>query len=121
MRIVYSEIARRDIDGILATTFDRFGDRQMDVYADLLKGAVALVLENPARPSSLDRSEFLTGLRSIHVSLAARARRRAAHQIFYRVGRSANGFARLEIIRVLHESMDAAAHIAAGVGSLPSE
>ncbi|MFC3691873.1 type II toxin-antitoxin system RelE/ParE family toxin [Chenggangzhangella methanolivorans] len=121
MKVAYSERARRDIDDILDQSLGLFGDAQARIYADLLKKAVALAAEDPARPSSIDRSEFRPGLRSIHVKLAAGARRRASHQIFYRVGRTASGFSQLEILRVLHQSMDAGAHIAAGVSGLPPE
>lgn len=101
--------AREDIAGILAQTEARFGIRQHDTYAALLASAMELVAREPARVGSQDRSDLDDGLRSFAVALAARRRKAAAHVLYYRAANPASDG--IEILRVLHRSMDAQAHL----------
>ena len=97
--------ADNDVAAVLSETRTRFGTRQQDVYAALIASAIRLVAAEPMRPGSKDRSDLEEGLRSFPLALAAGRRRAAAHILYYRVaaGRGADG---IEVIRVLHHSMD---------------
>ncbi|QZO00874.1 type II toxin-antitoxin system RelE/ParE family toxin [Chenggangzhangella methanolivorans] len=121
MKVAYSERARRDIDDILDQSLGLFGDAQARIYADLLKKAVALAAEDPAgHLRSIDRSfvrafgpytsssqPVLGEELLIRFSIASGGRRA--------VSANSKSFA------CSHQSMDAGAHIAAGVSGLPPE
>lgn len=97
-----------DIRAILRATAIRFGTRQHRTYRALLREAVELLAADPLRPASRDRGDILPGLRTFHVAHAARRRSAAAHVLLCRID---PGSAGIVITRVLHESMDPAAHI----------
>lgn len=97
-----SAAARRDTADILAQTVDRFGTRQHETYAALLKTALDLVANEPTRTGSKDRSDLADGMRSFPVALAAKRRGASAHVLFYVPDRPE----RILIVRVLHHSMD---------------
>jgi toxin ParE1/3/4 len=103
--------AREDVADILAQTEAWFGIRQHDTYAALLTSAMELVAREPARLGSNDRSDLDDGLRSFPVALAARRRKAAAHVLYYRPADPVSDG--VEILRVLHQSMDAQAHFGA--------
>ena len=85
-------------------TTERFGARQAGVYRDTLLDALAALAGGPDVPGSRSREDLLPGLRSLHV---ARRRRRERHFILYR----AAGDDTIEVIRILHESMDVSRHL----------
>jgi toxin ParE1/3/4 len=101
--------AAEDIAGILRHTLQRFGLRQHRAYERLLVRAAVMIAEQPFRPASRDRGDLLPGLRSFHLGHAARRRGATAHLLLYRVDRSEP---RVLILRVLHEAMDPARHLA---------
>jgi toxin ParE1/3/4 len=103
--------ARDDVAEILAQTEASFGIRQHNTYAALLNSAMELAAREPARLGSKDRSDLDDGLRSFPVALAARRRKAAAHVLYYRTANPASEG--IEIVRVLHQSMDAQAHLSA--------
>jgi toxin ParE1/3/4 len=103
--------AREDVADILAQTEARFGIRQHDTYAASLASAMELVAREPARVGSQDRSDLHDGLRSFAVALAARRRKAATHVLYYRKANPASDG--VEILRVLHQSMDAQARLGA--------
>lgn len=94
---------------MLAQTEAQFGIRQHDTYAALLTSAMELVAREPARLGSKDRSDLDDELRSFPVALAARRRKAAAHVLYYRPARPIPDG--IEILRVLHHSMDAEARL----------
>ena len=98
--------AEADLLDILAYTADKFGWVQRRRYAELIEAAIALVVENPERPSSTPRSDILPGLRAFPVHLAGRRVGGAAHVLFYRAGPDG-----IRILRILHDSMDPARHL----------
>ena len=53
------------------------------------------------------------GLRSFHLALAARRRGAAAHLLYYRA--ATLSFEGIEVIRVLHQSMDPRARLSGAV------
>lgn len=118
MKIVYSEAARRDIAAILLKSAQLFGENQAVSYAQLLEKTIDLIAEQPDRPSSRDLSQFHPGLRALRMGIATGRLRSASHQVLYRSAPTARGKPCVEIVRVLHQSMDIAAHVALGLQGL---
>ncbi|BCH21758.1 hypothetical protein MesoLjLb_15430 [Mesorhizobium sp. L-8-3] len=73
-----------------------------------------MLRENPARPSSRDRSEIRAGVRSFHLQFAARRRDGASHIVYYRVPGRADD-PELAILRVLADAMEPTRRIAAAL------
>ena len=84
--------AKNDIERIWLYTFENWSLKQADRYFDLIMDEVEYIAENPS--SGKDYSDVRKGyLRS----------RVKSHFIFYKVNKKQN---ELEIIRVLHQSMN---------------
>ncbi len=97
--------ADRDIERILAATYRLFGPNQVLVYADIIKRGLALIADEPTRGSSQDRSELRPGVRSFHLQLAAQRHGAAAHVLYYRIMKQANGD-HVVVVRVLSDQME---------------
>ncbi|MGB3731316.1 type II toxin-antitoxin system RelE/ParE family toxin [Microbacterium sp.] len=100
--------ARADIIGILLTSEDRFGRRVRDGYEELIVAAMDAVADDPARVGVQERSELGVGIRAWHLRLSRGSVPVDVHRIitprhvvFFR---EVNG--EVQILRVLHESMD---------------
>ena len=83
-------------------------------YRGLLTAALRRVGADPVGPTTRDRGEFSAGMRSLHIRHCKHESREApvadpAHVIFYRAAR----LGVVEIVRVLHERMDAGRHLRA--------
>lgn len=102
--------ADSDVAAVLSETRARFGTRQQDVYASLIASALRLVAVEPMRPGSKDRSDLEEGLRSFPLALAAKRKRAAAHILYYRLA-AAPGADGIEVMRVLHQSVDPRSHL----------
>lgn len=104
--------ARRDIDSILKTSRKRHGRDARDRYATLLLAALHRIAEHPAGRSTSARDDLRPGIRSFHIR-HSRDESRAApvanpvHVIFYRALQPGL----VEIVRVLHDSMEPRRHI----------
>lgn len=90
--------ARRDVRAILVYTAEQWGVAQRDTYRKEIDRALATLLSNPRLGRSKD--EIRPGLRSYQVQ---------QHVIYYRFGDDM-----VTVVRVLHESMDAAQHLSEG-------
>jgi toxin ParE1/3/4 len=100
-RLVRSARARQDIVEVLRYTRDRWGEAQAREYRDLIKEGLNAIAADPecgkvrtARP----------GVLSYHIRQPGRA---ARHVLFYRLRSSGV----VEIIRLLHDSMDFDRHL----------
>lgn len=96
----------RDIARILADTPRLFGENQVRRYAGIINAGISMLGEDPARPSSRERSELRAGVRSFHLQFAARRRDAASHVVYYRVLIKGTGEPELVILRVLGDSME---------------
>ena len=100
-RVVRSPRARRDITDVLRYTRDRWGNAQAREYRDLINDA----LENiAADPSSGKKRASLPGILSFHIKQPGRD---ARHVVFYRVTDAGS----VQVIRLLHDSMDFDQHL----------
>ena len=106
--------ARTDIDDILATSTALWGTEAKRRYAALLRVAMQRVADQPDGPLTRDRSAVRPGVRSFHLRHARRVQSTAGvkqpvHVLYYRIVRP--DF--VEILRVLHERMEASRHLGA--------
>ena len=81
-------------------------------YAALMGATIKMAAEEPDRAASRSRSDLGVGLRSLHMSVAARRRHAARHVIYYRAERDPQ---RVVILRVLHDAMDPAGRVKAAL------
>lgn len=90
-----SEAAQEDLIGIWLSTQDRWGEAQADSYLDDLDRALRALAEFPRKGA--DYSPVMPGMRRLLVG---------KHAAFYRIKDD-----HIRIVRVLHQSMDSAAHL----------
>ena len=96
--------AESGFEGILKWTGERFGARQAANYRNLILDALAALEHGPDTVGVRQRPDILPGLRTLHVS---RAGRRGRHFILLR----ASADHTIEVLRILHDSMDFARHL----------
>lgn len=109
-RITHAAI--QDFKATLKETQDQFGSRQREIYKKLIATAVKMVAADPGRGGSWDRGRVAPGLRAFHLEHAAGKRGAAAHTLHYAVERAPGGSSRVVILRLLHDTMEPAFHIA---------
>jgi toxin ParE1/3/4 len=116
-RIFLAARAEQDIDDLLTYTVEKFGSSASNRYATLISVSVVDVATAPLRAESVDRSELGDGLRSLHLRHSrGQALQHGAsvkhprHVLFYRLTTAET----VEVVRVLHDSMDFNRHLAAG-------
>lgn len=90
--------------GALAWTRERFGEIQANRYLDTIRAAIRELHGGPEILGTKDRSEIAPGLRSLHIG---RNGRRGRHVLLFRV----EGPDIIDILRLLHDSMDFARHL----------
>jgi toxin ParE1/3/4 len=114
MEVIIAPMARGDIAGILAWTEENFGLPTMRRYGNLIATAVEQVAANPELAGSCQRPEIADNCRTYHLFFSRKSAgrpaeriRRPRHFLLYRVTESG----KVEISRVLHDSMDLTAHL----------
>lgn len=102
-----SAAAQNDFAGIIDWTIEQFGKRQATTYARALTAAIQELDAGPSQAGVKQRPEIGDGMFTFHV---ARRSRKGRHFILFRVP---DPQARtLEIVRLLHDSMDLPRHVA---------
>ena len=96
--------AEQDYREILGWTERSFGAAQAQSYAQTISLAVQALAAGPDTPGSKLREEIGPGIRTLHI---ARNGRKGRHFVVYRVG----GDRTIDVIRLLHESMDLQRHV----------
>lgn len=104
VRLTYQ--AEQDYFEIVKWTAENFGERQAEIYAQTLSLAVETLCSGPEilGVKALDAIE--PGVRVLHV---ARNGRKGRHIVVFRVG----GEQIIDVLRLLHDSMDLARHLPA--------
>ena len=69
-RFRLSRPAQADLRNILSTSEDRWGIAARRRYAALLAAAMRKIAADPEAPSTRDRAELQSGMRSFHIRLA---------------------------------------------------
>jgi toxin ParE1/3/4 len=95
--------AERDFAAILRWTAATFGRTQAEVYSETLKAAICDLQQGPDILGSRAREDIAASIRILHV---ARCGRRGSHLLVFRV----SGEKRIDVLRILHESMDHGRH-----------
>jgi len=111
-RFRLSDPAKADIADILRASQTRRGAEARIRYRGLLTAAMRRIAADPLGLSTLDRSELVAGLRSLHIRHARDESREApvaepVHIIFFRTVEPGI----VEIVRVLHDRMEPSQHL----------
>lgn len=103
MRSRISEPARADLEHILATSLERWGEAGRARYAALIAAALRTIARAPEGAVTRDRAELARSIRSMHLRHARGARgvKDPVHVVFCRLDGDV-----IEIVRVLHEHME---------------
>jgi toxin ParE1/3/4 len=104
-----SAAADADLDEIVAWTARRFGPEQGRVYASVLFDAITALVAGPKTLGARARTDIGTYRHTLHV---ARKGRRGSHVIVFQITSVADR-PTVEVLRVLHDSMDVARHVPA--------
>ena len=96
--------ADQDDVEILRWTSEHFGARQAQVYARTLSLAIEALIEGPEVAGVRARDEIALGIRTLHVE---RQGRKGRHFVVLRVA----GEQTIDVLRLLHDSMDMVRHI----------
>jgi toxin ParE1/3/4 len=103
-RVRLGAAAELDFANILKWTTENFGALQSRAYRGTLVKAIAELSDGPDVAGSKARGEIMPGLRTLHV---ARRGRRGSHFLIYRAAPEST----IEIVRILHDSMDLKRHV----------
>ncbi|MEQ8693888.1 MAG: type II toxin-antitoxin system RelE/ParE family toxin [Gammaproteobacteria bacterium] len=104
--------AKTDIGSILRTSETQYGHDARVRYRGLLTAAMRRIAAAPEGRATMDRSELLAGLRSLHIRHSRNESSEApvgnpVHVIFYRAVEPDL----IEIVRVLHDRMEPSRHM----------
>src|SRR5215213_2337234 len=102
-----TDAAERDLRDIVRWTANRFGPEQARAYLAILRQAFRALEAGPVVPGARRRSELGNQLYTLH---AARDGRRARHLILFRAT-LLEGSGMVEVLRILHDSMDIVRHL----------
>lgn len=105
--VLLTATAEADFQGIVRWTVERFGEAQARAYADTLVAALKDLAAGPAVVGAKTRDDIESGLFTLHV---ARGGRRGRHLLMFRTGRSQDRDV-IEVLRILHDSMDVPRHV----------
>lgn len=103
-RVRLSVAANQDFASILQWTTRAFGPMQARDYRQTIVQAIRALQGGPDLPDSRARDELRAGVRILRV---ARHGRRGRYILVYRV----IGEGVVEVLRILHDSMDLARHV----------
>jgi toxin ParE1/3/4 len=103
-RLRLTDQAERDLQDIVRWTAENFGVRQAQDYGRTLALALEVLGTGPDEPGSRAREDLAPGIRTLH---AGRRGRKARHFVVFGVGTDGT----VDVLRVLHDSVDLARHI----------
>ncbi|MDE2607591.1 MAG: type II toxin-antitoxin system RelE/ParE family toxin [Burkholderiales bacterium] len=98
--------AEQDYVEILHWTARTFGEAQASAYAETISRAIEALQEGPEIRGSRARDDIEPGIRTLHV---ARDGRKGRHFVVFRAGAGNT----IDVLRLLHDSMDLARHVPA--------
>jgi toxin ParE1/3/4 len=97
--------AAQDVEDILDWTLERFGPLRMEVYTDAVNDALEALNVGPQLIDVRRCPELGDDVVTLHV---ARHGRKGRHLLVFRVDETA---CLIEVLRILHDSMDLARHL----------
>jgi len=104
-RVWLAESAQQDFFRILRWTTQQFGARQARTYETTLRSALKSLAAGPDTLGCRFRPELGTAVATLH---AARQGRKARHLIVFRASQETST---IEVLRILHDSMDLQRHL----------
>ncbi|MCK4508006.1 MAG: type II toxin-antitoxin system RelE/ParE family toxin [Desulfuromonadales bacterium] len=96
--------AEQDLFEIVQWSATNFGQQQAVAYAETLSLAIGALAEGPEVLDVKRRDEIGDGILTLHV---ARQGRKGRHFVVFRVG----GASTIDVLRLLHDSMDLVRHV----------
>lgn len=105
-RVRLTDQAERDLVDIVRWTAQNFGARQAEYYAETVMLAIDALNDGPQILGAKARDEIALGIRTLHV---ARNGRKGRHFVVFKVSDEDV----LEVLRLLHDSMELARHLPA--------
>jgi len=105
-RVRLARQAEFDLFEISKWTAENFGARQAEYYGETLSLAIEALNDGPEILGSKARDEIGQGIRTLHV---ASHTRKGRHFVVFRVADEGV----LDVLRLLHDSMDLARHLPA--------
>jgi toxin ParE1/3/4 len=105
-RVRLAAQAELDFSEIITWTLENFGDQQAETYAETLTLAIAALHDGPEQLGAKARDDIQAGIRTLHVARHGRAGR---HFVVFTQANDQH----IDVLRVLHDSMDLARHIPA--------
>jgi toxin ParE1/3/4 len=103
-RVRLSRAAEADFSAIVAWTATHFGDVQAQRYAEVLTLSITALHDGPDLIGAKTRDDIGHGLKSLHV---ARMGHKGSHFVVFRTDTGKT----IDVLRVLHESMDLPRHL----------
>lgn len=104
-QVWFAESAERDFFSVLRWTSEQFGKRQARVYETTLRSVLKALASGPDTVGCKMRQELGRDVATLHV---ARQSRKGRHLLVFRVHDSEGV---IEVLRILHDSMDLARHL----------
>lgn len=105
-RVRLAEQAELDLIGITLWTVEYFGASQAQAYAQTLSLAIEALHDGPEILGVAVRDDLGHGVRTLHV---ARQSRKGRHFVVFRAASAQT----IEVLRLLHDSMDLPQHLPA--------
>ena len=102
--------AELDFSEIITWTIENFGERQAETYAETLTLAIEALHDGPEQLGAKARDDIGPGIRTLHV---ARQGRSGRHFVVFREAKDQY----IDVLRLLHDSMDLARHIPPAIRS----
>lgn len=103
-RVRLTDQAEMDLADISRWTAQNFGARQAEYYAETVMLAIEALNDGPQILGTRARDEIAPGVRALHV---ARNGRKGRHFVVFKV----SDVDVLEVLRLLHDSMDLVRHV----------
>lgn len=97
--------ASQDVEDILDWTLEQFGPWQLESYTEVIHDALAALNAGPQLVDVRKRPELGDDVATLHV---ARRGHKGRHQVVFRIDEVG---CLIEILRILHDSMDLQRHL----------
>ena len=108
-QVLLADQAELDLLDITIWTVETFGGRQADEYAETITLAIEALHDGPEILGVIERNDIGSGICTLHV---ARLGRKGRHFVMFK----SSAQHKIEVLRLLHDSMDLTRHLPSGDG-----
>lgn len=116
-RVRLTTTAEQDLQDILRWTAVQFGHAQARTYSETLTRAIQALTDGPHVAGSQQRESIARGLMALHV---ARGGRKGRQFVLHRVSEATEA-PTIEVLRLLHDSMDLVRHVGSATDDSPQK